>query len=576
MPELSSKLSLAVALTLLHVPGSPLEAAAAEKPELPRSFVDTRYVPPSGRTITVHEGSDFQRALDRARPGDVITLEAGATFVGPFTLPDKPGSEWIVIRSAAPEDRLPPPGNRIDPSYAEIMPKLVAPHGSVISTAPGAHHYRFVGIEFRPARTRERSALQALRAVWRSVRNGGDSPGEGIFLYSLISLGSDETSVEAVPHHFIFDRCYLHGDPNAGTRRGIVMNSRHTGVIDSYLSDFKEVGADSQALVGWNGPGPFKILNNYLEGAGENVMFGGADPTIEGLAPSDIEIRHNHFSKPLSWRVGHPDYAGRPWTVKNLFELKNARRVLVDGNLFEHNWPHAQSGFAILFTVRNQQGSAPWSVVEDVTFTNNILRKVASGINILGRDDNHTSQRTKRILIENNLFVDVGGRWGGGRLFQLLDGTRDVSIRHNTAIQSESMVVAGDGKAHRDFVLTDNIALHNSYGIIGSGTGVGLSTIEQYFPNALVQGNVIVGGNPKPYPEGNFFPDTLADVGFIDHSKGNYRLGASSPYTRSERDRETVGVNFEALCGAVAEAAGRSIELCDSNKKLSRTQQKVD
>ena len=33
------------------------------------------------------------------------------------------------------------------------------------------------------------------------------------------------------------------------------MNSRSTAVIDSYLSDFKEVGADSQAIAGWNGPG---------------------------------------------------------------------------------------------------------------------------------------------------------------------------------------------------------------------------------------------------------------------------------------------------------------------------------
>ncbi|MBI2122939.1 MAG: hypothetical protein HYT96_02125, partial [Armatimonadetes bacterium] len=46
----------------------------------------------------------------------------------------------------------------------------------------------------------------------------------------------------------------------------------------------------------------------------------------------------------------------------------------VDGNLFENNWQDAQGGTAILFTVRNQDGGAPWSVVQDVTFTNNIVR----------------------------------------------------------------------------------------------------------------------------------------------------------------------------------------------------------
>lgn len=138
------------------------------------------------------------------------------------------------------------------------------------------------------------------------------------------------------------------------------------------------------------------------------------------------------------------------------------------------------------------------------------------------------------------------------------------------------MVVSGDGKAHRNFVFTDNIALHNSYGIIGSGTGVGLSTIERYFPDALVQGNVIIGGNPERYPAGNFFPDTLADVGFIDYSADNYRLDASSPYARGKGDGKAVGVNVEALCGAVTKAVRGSIQVCRSNRRLSSMQQLVN
>ena len=45
-----------------------------------------------------------------------------------------------------------------------------------------------------------------------------------------------------------------------------------------------------------------KIINNYFEGTGENILFGGADPRIDGLVPSDIEIRRNHFTKPTSWK----------------------------------------------------------------------------------------------------------------------------------------------------------------------------------------------------------------------------------------------------------------------------------
>ncbi len=477
---------LAFVLTCAAAISVPAPIASAA-PEPPQSYVDTTSVQPSGRTIAVRAGGNVQAALDGARPGDVITLEAGATFRGPFTLPVKPGGGWITVRTSAPDGRLPPPGTRVDPSYAHAMPKLVGPGKPVITAARGAHHYRFVGIEIRPA--------------------------PGAFLYNLVELGSAETSADQLPHHIVFDRCFLRGDPQRGTRRGIAMNSRFTAVVDSYLADFKEIGADSQAIAGWNGPGPFKIVNNYLEGAGENLIFGGADPSIPNLVPSDIEIRRNHFAKPLAWRQGDPGYAGVPWTVKNLFELKNARRVLVEGNLFEHNWVHAQNGFAILFTVRNQDGRASWSVVEDVTFINNVVRGTGSGINILGRDDNYPSQQTKRILIKNNLFLDVGApRWGGGgRLFQLLNGTAKIVVDHNTAFHTGNIITA-EGPAHTDFVFTNNIVAQNAYGIVGTGTAPGIPSLDAYFPGAVVRKNVIVGGTASHYPPGNFFPTSPAEA----------------------------------------------------------------
>ena len=521
---------LLVAVPVISLSAATRPATGPSGPEPPRAYVDTTYVPPPGRIIAVYAGGDFQAALNAARPGDVITLEAGATFAGPYTLPNKSGAEWVTIRTSAPDGSLPPPGRRVDPSYAGVMPKLVARSGRVIRAEPGAHHYRFIGIEIRPT--------------------------AGVFLYNLVELGTTETVVDQLPHHMIFDRCYLHGDPKRGARRGIAMNSRDTAVTDSYLSDFKEVGADSQAIAGWNGPGPFKIVNNYLEGAGENVMFGGGDPSIPDLVPSDIEVRRNHFSKPLAWKVGHPAYEGTPWTVKNLFELKNARRVLVEGNLLEYNWVDAQNGFAILFTVRSGP-AAPWTVVEDVAFTNNIVRHTASGINILGRNDAFPSQRTKRILIKNNLFDDVGApHWGGGgRLFQLLDGTADVVIEHNTAFQTGNIITA-EGAVHTGFVYRNNLTPHNAYGILGTGTAPGQPTLDTCFPGAVVAKNVMVGGSAAVYPGGNFFPASLVDVGFVDYSRGDYRLSRSSRYKRAATDGRDVGVNLDELFAAMAAPPG--------------------
>jgi hypothetical protein len=409
------------------------------------------------------------------------------------------------------------------------MPKLEAEGNHVIRTAPGAHHYRLVGLEIRP-RT-------------------------GEFVTNVVQFGVGESSPQELPHDLAVERCYVHGDPTRGSRRGIALNSRETTIVDSYISDFKEVAADSQAIAGWNGPGPFRIENNYLEGAGENLMFGGADPSIADLVPADITVRRNHMAKPLSWKRGEAGYAGTRWSVKNLFELKNARRVVVEDNLFEHNWVDAQSGFAILFTVRNQDGRSPWSTVEDVTFADNVVRHSASGVNVLGFDDNHRSGQTRRVTIRNNLFDDIGGeRWGGGgRLLQLLDRTADVVFEHNTGLQASNLVTA-DGRPHTGFVFRNNIALHNDYGVVGSGSGSGNATLQAFFPGAQFVRNVIVGGAAGSHPADNFFPTTLDQVGFVDGRAGNYRLREGSPYKRAGTDGRDLGADIDALAAALAAA----------------------
>ena len=502
-------------------------------PQRPRQYVDTTLVAPSGQTIAVPAGGDFQAALNSARPGDVIMLEAGATFTGPFVLPYKTGSGWITVRTSAPDRSLPPPGSRIDPSYGPVLPKIVVGSrvGGAIQTAHAAHHFRFIGIEFTPV--------------------------PGAFVYSLIDLGAREATPADLPSHIIIDRCYLHGDPRVGGRRGVAMNSVSTAVVDSYLSEFKEVGADNQAIMGWNGAGPFKIVNNYLEAAGVNVFFGGGVPSIPNLVPSDIEVRGNYFTKKLSWRPGDRSYAGIPWAVKNLFELKNAARVLVDGNVFEHNWRgifQPQDGFAVAFTPRNEAGGSPWSVVQDVTFTHNIIRHSSAGIQILGSDYNYPSQQLRRLLIQNNLFTDIGAyatHYNAGQLFLIVDGGADYVIDYNTAFHIEDPLYAQVHKASQwpatGFVFTNNIVVSNA-GVCGDYTGCNvLSTLSTYFPGYVFTHNVLVGGTAATYPPNNFFPPSLAAVGFVNLAGGDYRLGKSSAYRRAGTDGQDIGADLESL-----------------------------
>ena len=96
-------------------------------------------------------------------------------------------------------------------------------------------------------------------------------------LSNLVELGSGkDTTVEAEPSDIVIDRCYLHGNDKGDYRRGVALNGVRMAVVDSYLENFHDAHSDSQAIGGWNGAGPFKIVNNFLEAASENIMFGGA------------------------------------------------------------------------------------------------------------------------------------------------------------------------------------------------------------------------------------------------------------------------------------------------------------
>jgi len=509
----SQGLMLAVVVALA-LGGAARALAGPVGAEPPHAWVDTRPTAQSGRVITLSAGDDLQAALNGARGGDTIVLPAGAVYKGPLTLPVVPGDGWLEIRSSAVGEL--PQGRRVTPADAPKMAKIVGGDGSnaAIRTAPGAHHVRLVGLEV-------------------TVTPGAYSTG-------VVRLGNgDEARVEDLPHHVIIERCYIHGDPARGGRRGIALNAGHVGIVDSYVSDFKAQGQETQAIAGWNGPGPFKIVNNYLEAAGINLLFGGADPKIRNLTPSDIEIRRNHFSKPLAWR-------GESWTVKNLLELKNARRVVVAGNLLEHAWGQAQSGTAVLLSPRNQDGKAPWSVVEDITFVDNVVRGAASGMKIGGRDDSAPSGQTRRVLIRNNLFEEIDGKaWGGdGRLFTLLNGTDGVVIEHNTAFPSGTVITA-EGLPHTNFIFRNNLTLHGTYGIKGSGLGVGEPTLRALFPGARVEGNVFIGSDVPRYA-GNSSVGGMRDAGFVDPERRDWRLRPGSRFKGTAGGRDP-GADVDAL-----------------------------
>jgi len=528
-------LSLA-AMTLLMA-GRPVlgqPAAQIVLPAPPRVFIDTSYKPTSDRSIPVAKGSDLQAALKAAQPGDVLVLEPGAIYHGNFALPKKGGSGWIVLRSGAPDEKLPPPGTRVTPSLAPLMPKLVSPNsGPAVYTEPGAHHYRFIGIEF---------------ASGLAVKE----------INSIVAFGGDQTSDAEVPTDLILDRCYVHGQPGTMSRRGVLLNGASSAVIDSHVSEIHAAGYDSQAILGYNGPGPFKIVNNYLEASTENIMFGGADAKIRDLVPSDIEIRRNHLFKPLKWRPGDPTFAGVQWPLKNLLELKNAQRVLIEGNLLENNW----GGPALLVTPRNQSGSAPWSVVQDVLFRNNMVKNANGGFVILSSDsDGPVSQATKRVAVVNNLWLGFTDRF-----FLMVTGRgvalEDFLVDHNTAIPGGYAAYYIEGKGAVAtivrFRFTNNLVGFGAYGVSIPKADGSLTT---WFPGAIIARNALVSladtgdgqgsarNRPPDIDQAMYasFPNAAAAGINADGT-----LAAKSPNRRAGTDGKDIGVDFDELQRATA------------------------
>ena len=555
--------------------------------ELPRIFLRTSMAdtPAPGKNHLVKAGDNLQDVLDKASCGDTLRLEAGATFTGVLHLPQKRCDDlhWIIIRTDASDSDLPPEGTRITPCYAgiaslparpafpcpaprNVLAKIVYDGKSIpgpIFFAQGANHYRILGLEIT------RTASE------RRVSN----------------LASPEE--HAAADHLVFDRVWMHGTAQDETTRGVYLSgTTFVAVVDSYFSDFHCVAVtgacvEAQDISGGGGDvagGPYKIVNNFLEAAGQSVILGGGEATT---TPADIEIRRNHMFKPMTWKAGQPGFvggtSGKPFIVKNIFELKNAQRLLFEGNILENSWGgFSQNGFAIVITPKNQSPNVcPLCKVVDITLRYNRVAHMGGGMelaNVLS-DTKGASTAGERYSIHDMVFEDIDAeKYDGFGIFALVMSItpklHDVWLDHITAFPPRVLFglggTTGEPKA-TGFVFRNGIVAAGERQLTSTGGGLSncagqqphaLAMVSNCFQNPDFTHNVIVGAQGL-WPPGNWFPGSFSGVGFVDFKNGNggdYHLckgpkqpgscKGASKYLKAGTDGKDLGADIDSIQAA--------------------------
>jgi hypothetical protein len=591
-----------IAFLVFAAPASPQTQAGGRgqfdgPAELPRVHMDSSLAatPASGKVISVKSGENLQQALEHVNCGDTLQLEAGATFTGNFYFRQKPCDDqhWIIVRTSAPDAALPPQGTRLTPCYAGVAslpgrpdfhcssPKNVLAKISFegrggsgpLFFTEGANHYRLIGLEITRA------------APGASVR-------------ALISAPA-----RSAVDHIVLDRVWVHGGAQEETTRGIYLSGmKFVAIVDSFFSDFHctaREGActDSQAIAGGDGDlpmGVYLIVNNFLEAAGENIIFGGS---AAATTPADIEIRNNYLFKPRTWMQGEPGFVGgpkrNPFIIKNLFELKNAQRVLFENNVLENSWGgFSQTGYGILITPRNQStGKAnicPICQVTDVTIRYCKISHVGSGIQIANSRSVTGGAATagQRYSVHDLVFDDIDGKaYHGFGLFAAIYSEapllRDVKLDHITAFAPRGLF---DLSHKTDEEKIPNLSVTNSILNAGdrelSSAGGGPANCAYHGPRmgpteilnncfspVVFAKNAIIG-TTGDWPRNNFYPKDADAVGFVNFNHGNggdYRLcfgkgepeascKRASPYIRAGTDDKNLGADMDAINAVVKSA----------------------
>lgn len=529
----------------------------------------------------------------------LVTLTAGETFSGNFVFPNKSCAKYVTIESSL--HRTLPQGQRAGSSHTALMALIRTPNQTAAIDISTGGYWRFRMVEVTKAAT-------------------------GALLYPLVSvLNSAAKQLTETPHHVIFDRVYMHGIANDDeVIRGLSLGGRNIEVIDSTISEIMGLGIETQAI--WCGGGCTEIVvtNSLISAATENFLSGGND----GLGLSQYAIGHhpqtgmtfrgNYFWKDPAWKrssgAGAPsaaclvgelrlDTVGSQWYVctaasgtwnttsapvyastpgeKNLFELKDGRRVRVLGNYFANSWDQAQPGSIYLV---NQTGQTSMAYnVEDLEFSYNRGDWIGAGFNYgnlgylwtpgngyVGTSITKASRHATVSNLATNHFYGGAGTGGSGRMVTL-HTVGEMLFRHNTFAGQATHGVVNNSDVADNW--TGNIGVLDNafgttfptYGWIGQGSVGGSNWCAlqnlvidaggslDFRSQALVAGSTVsttcTGDSGSQLYSGTL-PAAASDL--FTNASSDWTIKTGSPAENAATDGTDIGADIAMVDGATS------------------------
>lgn len=437
---------------------APVQPPIVVPPSQPPCTVSGYYPPlpcPPASSIRVHRGDDFLALLRQASPLSTFVLDNDFEQ-------NIDGFEWrqpVTIRAAT----LPPDVQGHMPADYQ-GPRL---YGGSTAFVP---------------------------VTWQGIIFEGTRLDQNILIY----IGAGGGTI---------DQCILRGSAQ-GEHRGLLANAPNLTVTRTRITGIIKTDQDTQAIGGYDNFKHFRGRWLYLEATGENIIVGGGDPSADDRYPEDIVIEDFTLTKPLTWM-------GKPMQVKNLLELKNVRGFTARRGVLEHCWQDAQAGRAIVLTVRNQDGTAPRSTIQDVLLEDLTVTGMGEGLAILAYDDTirdgkpFLSERMARVTLNRVTFagIDTSVYGGSGRVMLIQGGPKDLVLRDvtgsgvgtlNSAIAFSDFPFEAFGypRVQAEGLIVERFtAPIGAYGIFGEGTGLGKPALDHYAPGYVWNGVTLTKGN---------------------------------------------------------------------------------